>query len=133
MLIATSSTRTRSGLRFALADFGRAWIRLGSRKSPKPEKCFSKPQTPKNPLHAVLLEWNRRGVAEYPWRDKLTGDAPGCEHLGRPMRPMREKLASPLVLLLGCPVESRLGFEPESVCITHSPKIHAPTSKRRRV
>jgi len=28
-------------------------------------------------LHALLLEWNRRGVAEYPRRDKLTGDASG--------------------------------------------------------
>jgi len=25
-----------------------------SRKNPKPEKCLSKPQTPTNPLHAVL-------------------------------------------------------------------------------
>lgn len=25
-----------------------------SRKNPKPEKCFSKPQTPTNPLHALL-------------------------------------------------------------------------------
>ena len=25
-----------------------------SRKNSKPEKCCSKPQTPKNPLHAVL-------------------------------------------------------------------------------
>jgi len=24
------------------------------RKNPKPEKCYSKPQTPKNPLHALL-------------------------------------------------------------------------------
>ena len=27
---------------------------LESRKKTKPEKCFSKPQTPKNPLHALL-------------------------------------------------------------------------------
>jgi len=40
--------------RFALADFGRAWKMLESRKNLKPEKCFSKPQTPKNPLHALL-------------------------------------------------------------------------------
>ncbi len=40
--------------RFALADFGRAEILFESRKNPKPEKCFSKPQTPKNPLHALL-------------------------------------------------------------------------------
>jgi transposase len=52
---------------------------------------------------------------------------PGCEHQGKPLLPMREKSLSPLVLLLGCPVDSRLGFEPESVCITHCPKIHAPT------
>ena len=27
---------------------------LESRKNLKPEKCYSKPQTPKNPLHALL-------------------------------------------------------------------------------
>src|SRR5688572_23722590 len=27
---------------------------LESRKNPKPEKCFSKPQTPTNPLHTLL-------------------------------------------------------------------------------
>jgi hypothetical protein len=31
------------------------------------------------------------------------------------------------VVLLGCPVNTCLGFEPESVCITLCPKIHAPT------
>jgi hypothetical protein len=31
-------------------------------------------------------------MAEYPWRDKLTGDAPGREHVGKPSAPMREKL-----------------------------------------
>jgi len=40
--------------RFALVVCGRAGIMLESRKNPKPEKCFSKPQTPTNPLHAVL-------------------------------------------------------------------------------
>ena len=30
-------------------------------------------------------------MAEYPWRDHLTGDAPGCEHQGKPSPPMREK------------------------------------------
>jgi len=40
--------------RLALADFGRAEKLFESRKNPKPEKCCSKPQTPKNPLHAVL-------------------------------------------------------------------------------
>jgi len=57
-------------------------------------------------------------------------DAPGCEHAGKPMPPMREKQELHLVLLLGCPVDPRLGCEPESVCITHSPKIHAPASSR---
>ena len=70
-------------------------------------------------------------MAEYARRDKLTGDAPGCEHAGKPLRPMREKQELHLVLLLGCPVDPRLGFEPESVCITHSPKIHAPTLKSK--
>jgi transposase len=62
--------------------------------------------------------------------DIITGMRPGCEHQGKPLPPMREKLHSPLELLLGCPVDSRLGFEPESVCITHCPKIHAPTSNQ---
>lgn len=68
-------------------------------------------------------------MAEYPCGDNLTGDAPGCEHAGQPLRPMREKQELHLVLLLGCPVESRLDLESESVCITHGPKIHAPTFK----
>jgi len=85
-------------------------------------------------------------VAEYPWRDKVTGMRPGCEHAGKPLRPMREATTSSRVVTwlpggissglrarigvyLGCPVESRLGCEPESVCITHGPKIHAPTFK----
>ena len=68
-------------------------------------------------------------MAEYPRRDKVTGMHPGCEHTGQPLPPMREKQELHLVLLLGCPVDPRLGFEPESVCITHSPKIHAPTFK----
>ncbi len=29
-------------------------------------------------------------MAEYPRRDQLTGDAPGCEHQGKPLLPMRE-------------------------------------------
>jgi hypothetical protein len=33
------------------------------------------------------------------------------------------------VVLLGCPVDTRLGFEPESVCATPCPQIHAPTTK----
>jgi hypothetical protein len=33
-------------------------------------------------------------MAEYPWRDKLTGDAPGCEHQGKPTPPMSEGATS---------------------------------------
>jgi len=33
---------------------GRAGKMPESRKNPKPEKCFSKPQTPHHPLHALL-------------------------------------------------------------------------------
>ena len=40
--------------RFALPACGRAEKMIESRKNPKPEKCYSKPQTPKNPLHALL-------------------------------------------------------------------------------
>jgi len=37
------------------------------------------------------------------------------------------ELGSQPVVLLGCPVDSRLGYEPESVCATLCPKIHTPT------
>ena len=70
-------------------------------------------------------------MAEYPRRDKLTGDAPGCEHQGKPSPPMRE----------GHNFNSRCYLvarwilvwdkEPVSVCITHCPKIHAPTFKTK--
>ena len=69
-------------------------------------------------------------MAEYPWRDKLTGDAPGCEHQGKPLPPMREKLH---LLNSWCYLVARWILvwdkEPESVCITRNPKIHAPTFK----
>jgi hypothetical protein len=42
----------------------------------------------------------------------ITGDAiRGKEHLGRPTPPMREKSHSPLVLLLGRLVDTRLGHK----------------------
>ena len=97
-------------------------------------------------------------MAEYPRRDQLTGDAPGCEH--QPVLPVvaarprdgqsrgqtaaahERRMQLQLVLLLGCPVDPRLGWQrtpnPESVCITHNPthalagsarEIHAPTFK----
>ena len=69
-------------------------------------------------------------MAEYPRRDNLTGDAPGCEHQGKPSPPMREKLE---LLNSWCYLVARWILvwvrEPESVCITHNPKIHAPTFK----
>jgi len=79
-------------------------------------------------------------VAEYPWRDNLTGMHPGCEHAGKPLPPMSEGAISTrgvpfdkLRTRLGCPVDPRLGWrrapKPESVYITHCPKIHAPTIK----
>jgi hypothetical protein len=40
--------------RLALAAGGRVWIRLGSRKSPKLEKCSKMRQNPTSRLHAVL-------------------------------------------------------------------------------
>jgi hypothetical protein len=80
-------------------------------------------------VHALLLECNRRGVAEYPLRDHLTGMSPGCEHQGKPLAPMREKSRSPLVLLLGCPVDPRLG-ERTRIGVYHSrPENHAQTFK----
>ncbi len=39
---------------FVPVDSGRAWILLGSRKSPKPKKCLKMPQTPTRQVHAVL-------------------------------------------------------------------------------
>jgi len=75
-------------------------------------------------------------VAEYPRRDKLTGDAPGCEHQGKPSPPMREKLS---LLNSRCYLVARWILvwdgklrsvpKPVSVCITRNPKIHAPTFK----
>lgn len=57
------------------------------------------------------------------------GMHPGCEHQGRPLRPMSEKRSSPLELLLGCPVESRLG-QRTRIGVYHSqPEIHAPAFK----
>jgi len=37
-------------------------------------------------------------MAEYPRRDKLTGDAPGCEHQGKPSQAMREARTSTRVV-----------------------------------
>ena len=69
-------------------------------------------------------------MAEYPRRDQLTGDAPGCEHQGKPLQAMREKLK---LLNSRCYLVARWILvwdkEPESVCITRNPKIHAPTYK----
>ena len=71
-------------------------------------------------------------MAEYPWRDKRTGDAPGCEHQGKPSPPMREKLN---LLSSCCYLVARWILvwdrEPESVCITHNPKTHAPTHRTK--
>jgi hypothetical protein len=73
-------------------------------------------------------------MAEYPRRDKLTGDAPGCEHQGKPLQAMREKET---LLNSRCYLVARWNLvwdkDPESVCITRCPKIHAPTIKPRRV
>lgn len=69
-------------------------------------------------------------MAEYPRRDKLTGDAPGCEHQGKPTAPMREKQE---LLNSCCYLVARWILvwdkEPESVCTTYNPKTHAPTYK----
>ena len=40
--------------RFALPACGRAWIRFGSRKNSKPEKCLKMPQNPTRQVHALL-------------------------------------------------------------------------------
>jgi hypothetical protein len=70
-------------------------------------------------------------VGMYPWMDNITGMHPGCEHQGKRLLPMREKLHSPLEVLLGCPVESRLGprsrigvyhSRPENPRPNHKPK-----------
>lgn len=71
-------------------------------------------------------------MAEYPGRDNLTGDAPGCEHQGRPLQAMREKWN---LLNSCCYLVARWILvwdkDPESVCITRSPKIHAPTIEHK--
>ena len=62
----------------------------------------------------------------------LTGDAPGCEHQGKPSAPMREKLS---LLNLRCYLVARWILvwdkDPESVAITHNPKLHAPTFRTK--
>jgi hypothetical protein len=40
--------------RFALPACGRAWIRFGSRKNSKREKCSKMPQNPTRQVHALL-------------------------------------------------------------------------------
>ena len=69
-------------------------------------------------------------MAEYPRRDKRTGDAPGCEHQGKPLQAMREKLE---LLNSCCYLVARWilvwDCDPVSVAITRNPKIHAPTFK----
>jgi hypothetical protein len=50
----TEQTIDVNAQRFALAAGGRAWIRLGSRKSRSVEKCSKTAQNPTSRLHAVL-------------------------------------------------------------------------------
>jgi len=69
-------------------------------------------------------------VAEYPRGDKLTGDAPGCEHQGKPLLPMREKLELQLEVLLGCPVDPRLDGKLRSVPIRIGVYHSQPTNPR---
>jgi hypothetical protein len=67
----------------------------------------------------------------YHRRDNLTGMHPGCEHQGQPLPPMREKSHSPLVLLLGCPVDPRLG-QRARIGVYHSlPKNPRPTIRTK--
>ncbi len=68
-------------------------------------------------------------MAEYPWSDKLTGDAPGCEHQGKPTPPMRESWNFNSCCYLVARWILVWDKDPESVCTTHNPKIHAPTIK----
>jgi hypothetical protein len=61
-------------------------------------------------------------MAEYPCGDNLTGMLPGCEHMGKPSPPMREKLD---LLNSWCYLVARwiLVWDPDpvSVAITHGP------------
>ena len=87
---------------------------------------------PASQVYALLLECNGWGVAGgiLSSNRHCTGDA----NRGRSIRAGRSRLwDKEPVLLLGRPVDSRLGCEPESVCITPCPKIHAPTTNLRRV
>jgi hypothetical protein len=72
---------------------------------------LGKPPLFGGPLQPVLLECKRWSVAGGILRSSMTlrrGCHLGQEHQGRPSPPMREILPSPLVVLLGRPVDSRL-------------------------
>jgi len=58
--------------------------------------------------------------------DHRTGDASGVGASGQTVAAHGKLSQSKPDGLLGCPVDFRLGLEPVSVCITSSPKIHAP-------
>jgi len=63
----------------------------GSRKNAKPRKCLKMRQTPQRPVHALLLECSRKGRGGVSWERHHHRGAPGREHQGKPLRPMREK------------------------------------------
>ena len=71
-------------------------------------------------------------MAEYPRRDKLTGDAPGCEHQGKPLQAMREARTSTRVVTwlpggISSELRARIG-------VYHSlPENPRPNLKPRRV
>ena len=84
-------------------------------------------------MEPVLLECNLWGVAGGILSATLhRGCHPGQEHPGGPTAPMRE-VRSQLVLLLGRPVDSRLGYEPESVFATSAQKSTPQPQQSRRV
>ena len=64
----------------------------------------------------------------YPRCDTAPGMPSGAGASGQTDAAYGRELGSQPVVLLGCPVDSRLGYEPESVCATLCPKIHAPTT-----
>jgi hypothetical protein len=77
--------------RFALDACGWDEILFGSRKISKPENYLKMAQKPANPLHALLLEYSGKGRGGVSLERQTHRGAPGCEHQGRPLPPMREK------------------------------------------
>ena len=72
-------------------------------------------------------------MAEYPRRDKLTGVLRGVSTWADRCAYEREARTSELALLLGCPVDPRLGQRSRIGMYHSQPKNPCPNHKSRRV